>query len=116
LPIRPFLVGEPPDGYFAGTPVLDPDRALISGPESQILKMTEVATERIIMTGRTGAFVQIVPVIADSPLIRIVSPLTTQVTVPVLAEIGPNLPATDTAATDTAPAAAAESQERPPRQ
>jgi hypothetical protein len=64
------------------------------------------------MTGRTATFVQEVAIVSDSPLVRIVSPLTTQITVPVLAEIGPNplSETTDTAATDTtgtmAPAAA----------
>jgi hypothetical protein len=52
------------------------------------------------MTGRTATFVQNVAVVTDSPLVRVISPLTTQVTVPVLAEVGPNPPRP--AATDTA--------------
>lgn len=97
--IRPFLVGDPPPGYFAGEPTPDPDRALVSGPASQILKLTEVTTERIIMTGRTATFVSSVAVVSDSPLVRVINPVTTQVTVPVLAEVGPNpqIEATDTA-------------------
>jgi hypothetical protein len=99
--IRPFLVGEPPAGYLVGQAIASPEQALVSGPMSQILKLTEVATERIIMTGRTATFVQNVPVVSDSPLVQIIRPLTTQVTVPVLAEVGPT-PQTDTAAaTDT---------------
>lgn len=105
VPIRPFLVGGPPDGYLVGQAVADPERALISGPMSQILKLSEVATERIIMTGRTETFVQNVPVVSDSPLVRVLFPLTTQVTVPVLAEVGPSLQTdtTDTTTTTTAP-------------
>jgi YbbR domain-containing protein len=100
VPIRPFLVGDPPVGYIIGEATESPERALISGPASQIMRISEVATERIIMTGRTETFVQSVAVVADSPLVRVVSPLTTQVTVPVLAEIGPSPPdATDTTAT-----------------
>jgi YbbR domain-containing protein len=103
VPIRPFLVGDPPAGYLVGEATENPERALISGPASQIMRISEVATERIIMTGRTETFVQSVAVVADSPLVRVVSPLTTQVTVPVLAEIGPEPPqtSTDTTATDT---------------
>lgn len=102
VPIRPFLVGEAPIGYLVGTAAADPDRALVSGPASQVMKLSEVATERIIMTGRTETFVQNVAVVSDSPLVRVISPLTTQVTVPVLAEVGPNPPdATDTTATTT---------------
>jgi YbbR domain-containing protein len=91
--IRPFLVGQPPAGYLTGDPTLSPDRALVSGPLSQIRVMSEVGTERIIMTGRTETFVQNVAVVSDSPLVRVVAPLTTQVTVPVLAEVGPSPPA-----------------------
>jgi len=61
VPIRPFLVGQPPPGYIAGDPTLVPDHALVSGPASQIRNVTEVATERIIMTGRSETFVQTVP-------------------------------------------------------
>jgi YbbR domain-containing protein len=98
VPIRPFLVGDPPDGYLIGQAVANPDRAWITGPLSQIDKLSEVATERIIMTGRTETFVQNVPVVSDSPLVRVNDPGTTQVTVPVLAEVGPT-PQTETAAT-----------------
>jgi len=101
--IRPFLVGDPPPGYFAGEPTPSPERALVSGPASQILKLTEVTTERIIMTGRTATFVSNVAVVSDSPLIRVINPVTTQVTVPVLAEVGPNPPQEATATTERKP-------------
>ncbi|HEX9982271.1 MAG TPA: CdaR family protein [Thermoanaerobaculia bacterium] len=97
VPIRPFLVGAAPIGYNTGDPTVQPDRALVSGPASQILKLSEVATERIIMTGRTETFTTSVAVVSDSPLVRVISPIQAQVTVPVLAEFGPNPPA----ATDT---------------
>jgi len=95
IPIRPFLDGHPPPGYLIGDPTLVPDRALVSGPASQIVAMSEIGTERIIMTGRTATFVQNVAVVSDSPLVRVVAPMTTQVTVPVLAEVGPNPPASE---------------------
>lgn len=88
--IRPFLIGELPSGYVAGAASASPDRALVAGPEPQVVAMTEVGTERIIMTGRTDTFVQNVAVVSDSPLVRVIAPVTTQVTVPVLPEIGPN--------------------------
>jgi YbbR domain-containing protein len=105
VPIRAFLVGQPPPGYNAGDPTLLPDHALISGPASQIRNVTEVATERIIMTGRAETFQQNVTVVSDSSLIRIIEPLTTQATVPVNPEIGPvaPVPATDTSETATEP-------------
>jgi len=94
VPIRPFLIGQPPPGYSTGGPTLVPDHVLISGPASQIRNVTEVATERIIMTGRTDTFVQTVAVVSDSSLIRIIEPLATQATVPVTPEIGPVAPLT----------------------
>jgi YbbR domain-containing protein len=99
VPIRPFLIGQPPPGYVAGDATLVPDHALVSGPASQIRNVTEVATERIIMSGRSETFVQNVGVVSDSSLVRIVEPLITQVTVPVSPEIGPVAPASAT--TDT---------------
>ena len=96
VPIRPFLVGQPPVGYLPGDPTVTPENALISGPTSLVRNASEVATERIIMTGRTSTFVQNVAVVSDSSLIRVIEPLTAQVTVPVNAEVGPVAPATDT--------------------
>jgi YbbR domain-containing protein len=102
--IRPFLVGQLPAGYVAGDPTLMPEQALISGPASQVRNITEVATERIIMTGRTDTFTQSVAVVSDSPLVRIVQPLTTQVTVPVAPEVGPSAPAAAAAPQSTSTA------------
>jgi YbbR domain-containing protein len=94
--IRPLLDGHPPTGYLIGDPTLEPDRALVSGPASQIRVMSEVSTERINMTNRTATFVQSVAVVSDSPLIRVVAPLTTQVTVPILEEVPPAPAQSDT--------------------
>lgn len=102
--IRPFLLGDVPSGYVVGDVVIQPDRALVSGPSSQILAMEEVGTERIILTRRTETFVQGVSVISDSPLVRIISPLTARVTVPITSEIGPELPSEPGTTDETGPA------------
>lgn len=88
--IRPFLVGQVAEEFVAGQPTADPDQVLISGPSSQIRNTVEVATERIIMTGRTDTFTQSVAIISDSPLVRVIQPQATLVTVPVLPKFGPN--------------------------
>ncbi|HEY8133313.1 MAG TPA: CdaR family protein [Thermoanaerobaculia bacterium] len=99
VPIRPFLVGQA-TGYAVGDVTLTPDHARVSGPTSQIRNLSEVATERIIMTGRTDTFTQNVAVVSDSSLIRVIDPLMTEVTVPLTEEIGPTPPASsDTTAT-----------------
>lgn len=90
--VRPFLVGDPPNGYRVGDPAVVPDQALVSGPASQVRNMTDVATERIIMTGRTETFTQPAGVVSDSPFVRVIDPSIVQVTVPVLAEVGPPAP------------------------
>jgi YbbR domain-containing protein len=100
VPIRPFLVGAPPSGYTVGDATLNPDHALISGPASQVRNVSEVATERVIMTGRTASFVQNVAVVSDSSLVRVVEPLMTEITVPVNEEIGPTPPETETTKKD----------------
>ena len=102
VPIRPYLDGNVPAGFIVGQATAEPPLALVSGPASQIMKLSEVTTERIIMTGRTQTFVHATGVIADSPLVRVISPLTTQVTVPVLAEVGPEPPTDTTDTTGTA--------------
>jgi len=101
VPIRPYLEGIAPTGFIVGQASAEPALALVSGPSSQLLKLSEVTTERIIMTGRTGTFVQDVAVVSDSPLVRIISPLRTQVAVPVLAEVGPTLPTETTGTAGT---------------
>jgi hypothetical protein len=92
VPIRPFLAGEPAEGFIIGETAAEPAVALVSGPAPQLMNLREVTTERIIIAGSTGTFVRNAVVVSDSPLVRVISPLTTQVTVPVLAEVGPNQP------------------------
>jgi YbbR domain-containing protein len=98
--VRALLIGTPPPGYRVGDPTIVPDQALISGPASQVKNLGDVATERIIMTGRTETFTQSAAVVSDSPFVRVVDPLAVQVTVPVLAEVGPPVPTTTTAPID----------------
>jgi YbbR domain-containing protein len=94
--VRALLIGNPPSGYRIGDPTVVPDQALVSGPASQVRNLADVATERIIMTGRTDTFVQSAAVVSDSPFVRVIDPVAVQVTVPVLAEVGPPVPATTT--------------------
>lgn len=110
VPIRPFLVGQVPEDFVAGEPTVAPAEAMISGPTSQIRTTAEVATERVIMSGRTETFTRSVAVVSDSPLVRVIQPLMVDVTVPVLPKVGPvpatassdeTANATDTTATQT---------------
>jgi YbbR domain-containing protein len=98
--VRPLLIGNTPSGYRVGDPTVVPDQALVSGPASQLKNLADVATERIIMTGRTDTFAQSAAVVSDSPFVRVIEPLSVQVTVPVLAEVGPPVPTTTTTNTE----------------
>jgi hypothetical protein len=101
VPIRPLIDGEVPRGYLAGDATADPAVALVSGPASQIRTFSEVRTERIIMTGRTATFTQSVDVVSESQLVRVISPLKTMVTVPILPPVGPPEPPADSTTTTT---------------
>ena len=99
VPIRPFVMGQVPAGHILGEPTIAPERALVSGPETQVMAMSEASTERINLSGRTTTFVQNVAIVSDSPLVRVVTPMTALVTVPILPEIGPNPPPAETGTT-----------------
>lgn len=84
VPVRPFTVGTLPAGYELGEVSMNPAQARISGPSSAVTETTEVATERIILSGRRNSFtLQRVSLVSDDPLIR-VDPQAVQVTIVVL--------------------------------
>jgi hypothetical protein len=61
--------------------------------------VTETATERVILSGRTQSFQTTVGVVADHPLVRVVSPTNVVVTVNVVPPPLVEVP-TDTTVTD----------------
>jgi len=75
--IRPYLVGELPPGYEYDPQdvTVDPANALVSGPASLVADVSEVATERVILSGRVEPFRQRVTLVSDSPLVRVVDPV-----------------------------------------
>jgi YbbR domain-containing protein len=83
IPIRPYLVGSLPLGFEAGEVTVTPPQALVSGPASLIRDISEVATDRIILSGRISPFVVRVGLVSDSALIRILEPATAQVAISV---------------------------------
>lgn len=112
VPIRPFLMGEPPGGYRVGTILLEPSTALVSGPESIIREYTEASTERIVLSGRMQGLSVNVGVVSDRSLVRVLQPPSTRVVIPIeRAPLGP-LPELDLT-TDTG---AAPGVQPPPQQ
>ena len=92
VPIRAFLVGAPPAGFAVASESSVPKEALITGPASLIRDVSEVTTERVIVTGRTSTFRSPVALVSDHPLVRLVEPTNTQVTVEIVAETPPSDP------------------------
>jgi YbbR domain-containing protein len=91
--IRPYLVGSPQPGFVVENIESRPDNALIVGPASLVEEVSEIPTERVILTGQTATFRETVGVISDYPLVRVVQPATAEVTVTISpmdsAEAGP---------------------------
>jgi len=52
--VRPDLDGEPAPGFEIGEVVVDPPRVRIAGARSEVLRLSEVLTETIDVTGATG--------------------------------------------------------------
>lgn len=77
--ISPYLVGAPASGYTIENVESQPGNAVISGPVSIVDEITEVPTERIILTGRSATFREQVAVISDYPLVQVVEPALVQV-------------------------------------
>lgn len=99
VPIREFLVGQLPSGYEVGQVVVSPSTALVSGAASMIKTTVEVATERIILSGRVASFRRTVGLVADTPQVQIVEPSLSEVFV----EVIPPATLTDTASVNTGP-------------
>lgn len=77
--ISPYLVGAPASGYAIENVESQPGNAVISGPVSIVDLITEVPTERIILTGRSASFREEVAVISDYPLVQVVEPAVVEV-------------------------------------
>jgi YbbR domain-containing protein len=54
--VRPDLDGEPAPGFVIGEVVVQPPRVRISGARSEVLRLSEVLTETIDVTGANASF------------------------------------------------------------
>lgn len=93
--VRPFLVGDPPPNHQVVDVTVEPPNAIVSGPLSAVREFAEVATERIILSGRTSTFSTRVGVVSDNPIVRIIEPQSVRVTVLVERSDTPPDPALD---------------------
>lgn len=93
VPIQPYPVGSLPAAFALGEITVNPAVCEVSGPASLIAGVTEVATERVILSGRTQSFQTTVGVVSDHPLVRVVSPMNVVVTVNIIPPPPPEIPA-----------------------
>jgi hypothetical protein len=49
--IRPDVEGDPADGFMAGDVVVEPERVWLTGARSDVLRLSEVMTETVELTG-----------------------------------------------------------------
>lgn len=59
IPVKPDVSGEPAEGFVLGEIRVEPRRLLVSGAESEVLRLDEVATETVDVTGATASFERI---------------------------------------------------------
>jgi YbbR domain-containing protein len=82
--VSPTIDGEPAPGYIADAPKVDPPVVTVAGPESRLRQPISVITERVTLDARTSTVVQDVGVgVADAQL-RVLSPHSVRVTVPIV--------------------------------
>jgi YbbR domain-containing protein len=61
--VTPDITGEPAEGFALGDVALDPPRVRITGAQSEVLRLKEVLTETIDITGTNEAIVREVRVV-----------------------------------------------------
>lgn len=90
--VKPDLEGTPADGYRVGSISVDPPRVRITGARSEVLRLSEVATETIDVAGATGPVEREVRISAGPGHVWADTPRTVKVTVDVEAERTPLAP------------------------
>ena len=90
--VKPDLEGTPADGYRVGSISVEPPRVRITGARSEVLRLSEVATETIDVAGATGPVEREVRISAGPGHVWADTPRTVKVTVDVEAERTPLAP------------------------
>ena len=93
LKVRPDLEGNPAEGHRIAEVSVDPPRVRITGARSEVLRLSEVATETIDVAGATGTLEREVRVSAGSGHVWAESPRVVKVKIEVVAVPAPEPPA-----------------------
>jgi YbbR domain-containing protein len=83
LPVQPVIVGEPSAGATVGEPEVVPATVTVSGPESQLARVTSLRSGPVSLDGHALSFEETVPVVVpDEIAVREVEPSRVTVRVP----------------------------------
>jgi len=93
LKVRPDLEGNPAEGYRIAEVSVDPPRVRITGARSEVLRLSEVATETIDVGGAVGTLEREVRVSAGPGHVWAESPRVVKVKIEVVAVPAPEPPA-----------------------
>lgn len=61
------VIGKPAEGFVAGEPVISPRRVSVTGAESEVLRLGDVSTETLDLTGATEPIDRAVTIVALGP-------------------------------------------------
>lgn len=103
LKVRPDVEGNPAEGYRIADVDVDPPRVRITGARSEVLRLSEVATETIDVGGATGTLEREVRVSAGPGHVWAESPRVVKVKIEIEAEPPPAPPAPPEPAKTPAP-------------
>lgn len=79
--LQPRLEGAPAKGYALAGVEMDPDHVVFEGPESELTPLSMIATEPILLDGRSQTFIVMVGVPLPSPRVRLAEARPVKVTV-----------------------------------
>ncbi|PLX88095.1 MAG: YbbR domain pair protein [Desulfuromonas sp.] len=88
IPIKVVLEGAPPAGFRLAGLTASPEQAVIVGAESELKRISEVATEPVDLSGVQESFTLLVPLLHEGTYTRIKDEQTTEIHVNVEARTG----------------------------
>ena len=83
--VRPSIEGRPAPGYEVGEVTSDPATVEVVGPESSLRELDEAMTEPISVENATRPLKEVVTIGVADPAVRLRTPQTASVTVPIIA-------------------------------
>ncbi len=84
VPIVPEVRGAPAAGFMVGGVEVEPASVEVEGPESRLHDLVEALTEPVDVTGMSVPVRRMVTVGVDDPYLRLVTPGSARVTIPIV--------------------------------